>query len=151
MRPWLGAPEEKLGWCGRRTDWGRRAAWRVVLPLEEPMGDWEVFLDARDGSCSAERFYVQHDGSGLSSDRIPDQRAGLVWRKLLRQQRRGHGRTEQPALRHRPQGPDLQQQRVQPVGSWVSLLDFESPVVPPVTLPIPAALPSCGASKGSRT
>ncbi len=57
-----------------------RLSWRVLLPVESPMGDWEVFVDASDGNVLRlvdQMVYV--DGSGYSFDPDPLTTAGVVY------------------------------------------------------------------------
>jgi zinc metalloprotease ZmpB len=49
---WLGDPKSDLMIVRDQDRVGATAhlAWRVTLPVEQPMGDWEVFVDAQNGS-----------------------------------------------------------------------------------------------------
>lgn len=112
-----------------------RLAWRVLLPVEEPMGDWEVFVDAADGRVIRivdQMLYA--DGSGYSFDPDPLTTAGVVYggqyvdnndadAAVLNNQR------FLVALRDITLISGVYHLR----GPWVYLEDFESPTSPPVT------------------
>ncbi|MFN8588218.1 MAG: proprotein convertase P-domain-containing protein [Candidatus Eisenbacteria bacterium] len=56
---------------------GARLAWIVDMPVEEPMGDWRVFVDAKSGAVlGAEDRMTNVDGSGRVFDPDPRSKMG---------------------------------------------------------------------------
>jgi Zn-dependent metalloprotease len=53
-----------------------RLAWRVVTPALEPLGDWEVFVDAARGTILDRRNRIVFDGRAGAGARID---AGVPW------------------------------------------------------------------------
>ncbi len=54
--------------------------WRVVVPTEAPMGDWEVFVNAASGSIEhVKDMMMYHDGKGLVWDPDPLTTAGVTY------------------------------------------------------------------------
>jgi len=62
------------------ADRGFVLSWRVVLPTENPMGDWELFVDANSGEIIHVRdMMMYHDGQGLVWDPDPLTTAGVEY------------------------------------------------------------------------
>jgi Zn-dependent metalloprotease len=77
-----GDPTEGL-WIVRDEDIAGstpRLAWRITVPVMQPLGDWEVFVDAHDGQVLRlvdQALYV--DGSGSAFDPDPLTTAAAVY------------------------------------------------------------------------
>jgi hypothetical protein len=134
---WIGSPDGEL-WILRDADrigYPARLAWREVLEVEQPMGSWEVFVDATDGSVLRLRDQAAYvDGSGFAFDPDPLTTAEVAYGGNY-----ADGNDGDTA--------ELNAQRfIRPLrditligglynlrGPWVYLEDFESPASPPVT------------------
>ncbi len=67
------------------TDRGFVLTWRVVVPTESPMGDWEVFVDATSGEIvHVKDMMMYHDGKGLVWDPDPLTTAGVTYGGLYK-------------------------------------------------------------------
>ncbi len=72
---WLGEPPAPALWILRSEDrvgMPANLAWRVCVPVDQPLGDWEVFVDAVNGTIlrlTDQALYV--DGSGYVFDPDP--------------------------------------------------------------------------------
>lgn len=135
----IGEPQGPALWILRNEDRAgssARLAWLVDLPIEEPMGDWVVFVDAQNGSIL--RLYDQAhyvDGSGNAFDPDPLTTAEVAYNSP--------GYTDG----NDADTPQLTAQvfdRVLPElteiagvyylrGPWVYIDEFETPVSPPAT------------------
>jgi zinc metalloprotease ZmpB len=137
---WLGQPKGDL-WILREADRvGAPAhlAWREQLAVERPMGDWEVFVDANDGSVLRLRDQAAYvDGSGYTFDPDPLTTAQVNY---------GDTGYSDPSGNDADTAQLNAQRIVLPLrditlisglynlrGPWVYLEDFESPVSAPVT------------------
>lgn len=61
----LGSEKSELMYF-ESADRGFVLTWRVILPTENPMGDWELFVDAKSGQLIHVRdMMMYHDGQGL--------------------------------------------------------------------------------------
>lgn len=71
---WIGPPTQKL-WMVREQDRVGsfpHLAWRVVIPIQNPIGDWELFVDATTGEVlRIGDQMVYTDGSGYIFDPDP--------------------------------------------------------------------------------
>ena len=142
--PLAGEPPVPSLWILRENDdYGAPAtlAWRVCVPITvEPRGDWEVFVDARDGSIlriTDQTWFV--DGSGYGFDPDP-----------LTTARVAYGATGY-VDGNDADTPQLTAQRVPCVlreitysgglyrlqGPWVYIDEFDAPVSTPVTSTTP--------------
>jgi zinc metalloprotease ZmpB len=80
---WLGEPPAPALWMLREEDRvGSPAtlAWRVSVPVDQPLGDWEVFVDAASGTVLRlvdQACYT--DGSGYAFDPDPLTSAGVAY------------------------------------------------------------------------
>ena len=62
------------------ADRGFVLTWRVVVPTEAPMGDWEIFVDASSGEIvHVKDMMMYHDGKGLVWDPDPLTTAGVTY------------------------------------------------------------------------
>ena len=62
------------------ADQGFVLSWRIILPTENPMGDWELFVDANSGEIiHARDMMMYHDGQGLVWDPDPLTTAGVEY------------------------------------------------------------------------
>ncbi len=65
-----GQPESELVIFGRGDEYS--LCWKVLIPAREPLGDWQVFVDAFDGSIlDKSNIMVFVDGSGYTFDPNP--------------------------------------------------------------------------------
>jgi len=127
----LGEQRAELAIVDART--GARLAWLAQLPVEEPMGDWLVFVDAKTGEVfGIEDRMTYATGSGYVFD--PDPRSKLSDSTLVDS---GDSNAGIPF----PAAYDLVTLQditfgagiYSLVGPYVSIIDNESPVVAPVT------------------
>ncbi len=59
---------------------GFQLCWRVVVPTEAPMGDWEVFVNTATGTIvHVKDMMMYHDGKGLVWDPDPLTTAGVTY------------------------------------------------------------------------
>ena len=62
------------------ADKGFRLCWRVVVPTEAPMGDWEIFVNAETGAIEhVKDMMMYHNGKGLVWDPDPLTTAGVTY------------------------------------------------------------------------
>ncbi|MDM7914453.1 MAG: FlgD immunoglobulin-like domain containing protein [Candidatus Eisenbacteria bacterium] len=134
---WIGEISESL-WVIRdepRVGSPAHLAFRVSVPVETPMGDWVVDVDALSGSVLRvydQAFYT--DGSGMSFDPDPITTAEVVYGGNYsdnNDQDNAYLSAERfpRSLRDITLISGMWNLR----GPWVYLEDFESPVSPPVT------------------
>ncbi len=73
----LGEQKANLVWFESK-DRGTELCWRVSIPTEEPMGDWEVLVNAIDGRISnVKDLEMFHNGKGLIFNPDPLTTAGV--------------------------------------------------------------------------
>ncbi len=138
----IGEPAAPALWVLRdeqRAGSPARLVWRVSLPVNQPLGDWEVWVDAHTGAIvrlSDDAFYT--DGSGLTFDPDPLTTAGVVYGG----QYVDNNDADNTALndqRFTRALPDitLSGGLYYLQGPWVYIDEFEAPQSPPVTNPDP--------------
>jgi len=117
-------------------------AWRITVPLMEPLGDWEVFVDAHSGEVLRlldQALYV--DGSGSAFDPDPLTTAQATY-NVPAGSYTDNNDADHPSLTAeifaRPL-PDLTYLSglYYLRGPWVYIDEFEAPVSPPATSPDP--------------
>ena len=75
----LGVETAKLNFFESATA-GYRLAWKVSMPVEQPLGDWRLFIDALDGSVlHAENRAMHVNGRGLVWNPDPLTTAGVTY------------------------------------------------------------------------
>ena len=75
----LGQQKASLVWF-ESQDRGQELCWRVSIPTENPLGDWEVLVNAVDGRISnVKNLEMLHDGKGLVFNPDPLTTAGVEY------------------------------------------------------------------------
>jgi zinc metalloprotease ZmpB len=113
-------------------------AWRITVPVMQPLGDWEVFVDARDGQVLRlldQSLYV--DGSGSAFDPDPLTTAGATYNtpsgSYTDNNDAAHASlTAQTFTRSLP-GLTLVSGLYYLRGPWVYIDEFEAPTSAPAT------------------
>lgn len=118
---------------------GPRLTWLVSVPVEAPMGDWRVYVDAQNGAIlGAEDRMVYADGTGQVFD--PDPRAKMNDPSLIDNNDADSAVPFPAAYDQRPLlGITNTAGTYSLSGPYVAIQEFESPVVAPVTTSDPNA------------
>lgn len=127
----LGDSRADLAIVDSRT--GPHLTWLVTLPVEEPMGDWLVFVDAKSGAVTgAEDRMTYAEGTGQVFD--PDPRSKMADSTFLDNADANAGIPFPAAYDIVPlHGITLSVGTYSLDGPYARVIDNESPVVAPIT------------------
>jgi hypothetical protein len=134
---YLGDPTEMLCIVRDEDLAGSRArlAWRETIALDEPLGDWEVFVDAANGAILrlTDQARYATDGSGYTFDPDPLTTAQVNYGGNYQDNNDGDTPelTAQRVLHTLPELNDPVGGLYYLRGPWVYLDDFESPTIAP--------------------
>jgi Zn-dependent metalloprotease len=113
-------------------------AWRITVPVMQPLGDWEVFVDARDGQVLRlldQSLYV--DGSGSAFDPDPLTTAGATYNtpsgSYTDNSDANHATLAAQTFTRSLPGLTLVSGLYYLRGPWVYIDEFESPTSAPAT------------------
>ncbi len=127
-----------------------RLAWRVVVPVAQPLGDWEIFVDARSGQVIRIADQAKYaDGIGGTFDPDPLTTAEVSYGG----QYVDNNDADSPVLTaevvtHTLRDITFNGSIYSLSGPWITLLDFEPPVSPPATSPTPDGFQFTRAAQG---
>jgi zinc metalloprotease ZmpB len=135
----IGEPPATALWILRQEDRSgssARLAWRTSLPVENPMGDWEVFVDAASGSVlriTDQMKYTDGTGNAFDPDPLTTAQASYGATGYL-----DNNDADSPQL-----SAELKERTLRDLtllgglyylrGPWVYLDDFEAPTIAPPT------------------